>query len=174
MTEAVRALHPDLVLLADLLGTWQGEGHGSYPTIDDFEYIETLSFTRSGRAFLVYAQRTRSTLDGRPLHVETGYLRSAAPGGVELLVVQPTGIVEVDEGALPTSASGGLELRLTSRTVGLTSTAKSVTGVERTLSLEAGVLRTSLAMAAVGYPLTHHLASELHRFHPAPESEHQR
>lgn len=161
------SLHPDLTPLAGLLGEWQGAGHGSYPSIEDFDYTETLTFTHTGKAFLVYAQRTRSTLDGRPLHVETGYLRPAGPGGVELVVAQPTGIVEVDEGALHATAGGGIELRLASRSVGLTSSAKTVTGVERTLILDAGVLHTRLAMAAVGHPLTHHLASELHRRSPS-------
>jgi hypothetical protein len=174
VTGADPSLHPDLVRFAGLLGEWQGAGHGSYPSIEDFDYIETLSFTHTGKAFLVYAQRTRSTLDGRPLHVESGYLRPGVAGGVELLVVQPTGVVEVDEGTLHASADGGIELRLASRTVGVTSTAKAVTAVERTLTLGDGVLHTRLAMAAIGYPLTHHLASELHRPQPATTEEHRR
>jgi hypothetical protein len=153
-------LHPDLVSLGPLLGEWSGTGHGSYPSIEDFDYTETLTFADTGKPFIAYTQRSRHALDGRPLHIETGYLRTAGAGRVELVVVQPTGIVEVDEGTLrPTG--GGLELRLSSLSVGLTSTAKSVTQTERTLTLDAGVLHSRLAMAAVGYPLTHHLASEL-------------
>lgn len=166
--------HPEITPLASLLGDWEGAGHGSYPSIADFDYTETLSFTHTGKPFLVYTQRTRHLADGRPLHLETGYLRPAGPGHAELVVVQPTGIVEVDEGTLETTG-GGIELRLASRTVAVTSTAKSVTGVERTVSLDAGALRTRLAMAAVGYPLTHHLASELHKAYPkATEKEDRR
>ena len=162
------SLHRDLAPLALLLGEWSGPGRGSYPGIEDFDYLETLHFGHAGKPFLTYAQRTFHAGDGRALHVETGYLRPAGAGRVELVVAQPTGVVEIDEGTLDT-AGGDLEIRLGSRFVGLTSSAKEVTEVGRTLSLDGGVLRTTLAMAAVGHSLTHHLASELRR--PAPKNE---
>jgi hypothetical protein len=164
---ATLTLHPDLALLAPLHGQWSGPGHGSYPGIEDFDYVETLHLGHTGKPFLTHAQRTVHARDRRGLHVETGYLRPAGPGRVELVVSQPTGIVEVDEGSLDT-AGDGFEIRLGSRFVGLTSSTKEVTYVERTLSLDGGVLHTTLAMAAVGHPLTHHLASELRR--PIPKS----
>jgi len=164
------ALHPDLALLAPFLGEWSGPGHGSYPSIEDFDYIETLHLAHAGKPFLTYAQRTVRADDGRALHVETGYLRPAGPGRVELVVSQPTGIVEVGEGTLDITGDT-LEIRLGSRFVGLTSSAKEVTEVDRTLRLDRGVLRTTLAMAAVGHPLTHHLASELRRPVPKPTTE---
>ena len=163
----VPGLHPDVAALGPLLGEWTGPGHGSYPSIEDFDYIDTIHFGHAGKPFLTYAQRSVHAGDGRALHVETGYLRPAGPGRVELLVAQPTGIVEVDEGTLDT-ADDALEIRLGSRFVGLTSNAKEVTSVERTFNLDGSVLRTTLAMAAVGHPLTHHLASELRR--PTPKS----
>jgi len=97
-------------------------------------------------------------------------LRPAGRGRVELVVAQPTGIVEVDEGILDT-ADDGLEIRLVSRCVGLTSSAKEVTSVERTFDLDGGVLRTTFVMAAVGHRLTHHLASELRRDRATSEGE---
>lgn len=164
---ATPALHPDVAQLSPLLGEWTGPGHGSYPSIEEFDYLETLHFGHAGKPFLTYAQRTVDTGHGRALHVETGYLRPAGAGRVELVVAQPTGIVEADEGSLNTGGTA-LEIRLGSRLVGLTSSAKTVTEVERILRLDGGVLRTTLAMAAVGHPLTHHLASELRQ--PAPTS----
>ncbi len=163
-------VHPDLAALAPLIGTWSGTGHGSYPTIEPFDYREELLFAPVGdRPFLRYSQRTWDARDGRPLHVETGYLRAGRPDAAELVVAQPTGVVEVDEGAVASEGPGHLEVVLRSRSVAVSSTAKEVTEVERVFSLGKGVLRTRVAISAVGQPLTPHLASELR---PPPASNH--
>lgn len=151
------AIHPDVEALAFLLGTWTGEGRGEYPTISPFGYRETVTFAQVGKPFLAYTQRTVATEDGRPLHSETGYLRSPRPGWLELVVAHPTGLVEVDEGPFE-----GSTLRLRSKLVAGTGTAKEVTAVERDFEFEPGIMRYSLRMAAVGLPLSHHLEAELH------------
>lgn len=161
-------LHPDLDRLSGLVGVWTGPGTGSYPTIENFAYVETLTFSHVGKPFLFYSQATRDPLDARPLHSETGYIRLIDAERVELVLAQPTGVVEVDEGTLRAASDGAVEIVVSSRLVGLSSSAKTVAAVQRTLSLDGGVLRSTLAMAAVGVPMTHHLASQLTRSTPEP------
>jgi hypothetical protein len=156
------ALHPDVEILSPLLGTWEGRGRGEYPTIDAFEYLESVTFGHVGKPFLTYTQRTRAADDGRPLHAETGYLRTPGDNRVELVIAHPTGITELDEGSLEIT-TGGLVLTLGSTTIGLSGSAKTVTAVERQIELDGDGLRYRVAMAAVGHPLTHHLQAHLAR-----------
>jgi hypothetical protein len=152
------ALHPDIVSLTALLGTWRGEGRGEYPTIDSFGYEEEVTFSHVGKPFLAYGQRTWRQPDRFPLHAETGYLRLIGGARAELLLAHPTGITEVSEGSWD-----GRLLHLRSTTIGRSASAKEVTALERRFELDGDLLRYTLAMAAVGQPLTHHLAAELRR-----------
>lgn len=151
-------LHEALTPLAFLLGTWEGEGAGEYPTITPFRYREQVAFTHVGKPFLAYTQRTWALDDGRPLHSETGYLRHTGEGAVELVLAHPTGIVEVYAGEVDATS-----LRLATATVATTPTAKRVDALERNFRLDGDELTYAVRMAAVGLPLTHHLAATLRR-----------
>lgn len=93
--------HPEVKPVVDaLVGTWTGEGEGQYPTIESFNYRETLQFTeRSDHPAVHYEQRAwRKTPDGETVsHWETGLLRLSSDGSVRLLNAQG-GRSEIMEG----------------------------------------------------------------------------
>ena len=159
-------VHPALGEVARLLGTWSGRGHGEYPTIDPFDYVETVTFDHVGKPFLAYTQRTRALLAGGslgpPLHAESGYWRFPTAGSVEVVLSHPTGINEIEQGHVEVG-DDALTLRLVTTHIGLTSTAKSVTALERTITVHGDTMEYRIAMAAVGQPLQHHLAATLIR-----------
>jgi hypothetical protein len=147
-----------LVPIAFLLGTWRGDGHGVYPTIEPFDYGEEVTFACPGKPFLAYRQRTWRLDDGTPLHAETGYWRPGGAGLVEVMIAHPFGATELLEGSV-----SGTSLKLASRNVGLTSTAKSISATERDVEVVGSTLRYRVGMAAVGLPMTHHLSAILER-----------
>ncbi|MGH8981743.1 MAG: FABP family protein [Acidimicrobiales bacterium] len=152
------ALHLDVEPLGILLGTWSGEGHGVYPSIDPFDYEEIVTFSHVGKPFIAYAQRTKNQVDGRALHVESGFVRLPRPDWVELVVSHPTGVAELAEGAFD-----GHVLRLRSRVVACAGSAKQVDAIERDIAVEHDRLTYEVRMAAVGQPLVRHLEAVLWR-----------
>lgn len=89
----------------DLLeGTWQGEGHGGYPTINAFDYREKLTFTRKNDSTLAYDQRTEKRMDGTdefvPSHWENGFITILENGVLELVNAQSGGRGEVLTGPI--------------------------------------------------------------------------
>ena len=158
----VADLHPDVAVLAPLLGTWAGEGAGEYPTIQPFGYFEEVTFSHVGKPFLIYGQRTKASNDGRPLHAETGYLRMPSQGRVELVLAHPTGVTEIQEGSLSLDGTK-LEMELTATTIGRTTSAKEITALSRSIRVDGDTLTYTLLMCAVGQPLQNHLAATLHR-----------
>jgi len=155
-------LHPDLVALAPLLGTWAGRGEGNYPTIQPFEYLEEVVFSHVGKPFLAYAQKTKAVADGKPLHAETGYLRVPQPGRVELVLAHPSGITEIEVGTYSVTGDR-IEVELSTTAIGITPTAKEVSALGRSLRVDGDELSYTVRMGAMGQPLQDHLAAVLHR-----------
>ena len=155
-------LHPQCGPVAWLLGTWQGNGHGDYPTIDGFQFGQELIFTHDGRPFLHYFSRAwildeagEKVRDGA---LETGFLRCLPEGKVELLLSHNTGFVEIWHG---TAAAGKLDL--TTDAVARTETAKEYVAGKRLYGNVEGDLLYAFDMAAMGQELQPHTWARLTR-----------
>ncbi|HZG94336.1 MAG TPA: FABP family protein [Mycobacteriales bacterium] len=151
-------VHDAVQPIAYLLGTWRGEGVGSYPTIEDFAYGEELTFRHNGKAFVAYSQRSWSLDDGRPLAAESGYFRPQPGGSIEVVMSRPTGFVEIYVGTVE-----GRKIELATDLVARTRTAKEVTGLKRLYGMVGVELMYALDLAAVGQPLQSHLSARLQR-----------
>lgn len=154
--------HPSLGALAALVGTWRGEGEGHYPTIAPFRYGEEVVFADDGRPVLAYRQRTWRLDSEAPMHAESGYLRGQMDGHAELVVAQPTGMVEV---ALLTlrEEDGAVVLDGARAPVGRTPSAKPVEDLRRRFHVDGGTLTYDLWMTYAGHDDEHHLHGVLHR-----------
>lgn len=155
-------LHPNCGPVAWLLGTWRGNGHGDYPTIEKFQFGQELIFTHDGRPFFHYMSRTWITDENgekvRESAIETGFLRCHEGGKVELLLVHASGISETWIGE---AADGKMEL--TTDAVMRTETAKEVAGGKRLYGNVNGELMYAYDMAAMGQGLQPHLWARLKR-----------
>lgn len=155
-------LHPHCGPIAWLLGTWRGNGHGDYPTIDKFSYGQELIFTHDGRPFFHYMARSWITDDEgnkvREAAIETGFLRCPEQGKIELLLTHANGISELWHGE---AADGKMEL--TTDAVMRSETAKEVVAGKRLYGNVNSELMYAYDMAAVGQPLQPHLWARLQR-----------
>ncbi|XP_020517680.1 UPF0678 fatty acid-binding protein-like protein At1g79260 isoform X2 [Amborella trichopoda] len=99
-TKAQVPLHPAVAPLSFLLGTWKGQGEGSFPTISSsFHYGEELTFSHSGgKPVIAYAQKTWKLASQENMHAESGYWRPKVDGSIEAVIAQSTGLVEVQKG----------------------------------------------------------------------------
>ena len=168
-------LHPDLMPVAWLLGTWQGNGKGEYPTIEAYAFDQEIVFAHDGRSFLHYFSRSWVTNeDGErtaPGALETGFLRlgadqppqddgETAPAGphVEMVLAHPTGYAEVWYGAVD-----GPRLTLATDVVARTSTADDYTAGQRMYGLVEGDLMYAYDVAALDQPMQSHTWGRLAR-----------
>ncbi len=155
-------LNPECAKVAWLLGTWRGNGHGDYPTIEGFEFGQECIFTHDGRPFFHYMSRGWIVdADGnkvRDAAIETGFLRPKATGEVELLLTHNTGFVEIYVGEVD-----GAKIELSTDAVVRTGTAKEYSAGHRMYGLVEGDLLWAYDMAAMGQELQPHLWGRLVR-----------
>lgn len=156
-------LHRSLLPFLPLVGTWRGTGKGGYPTIEDFNYGQQVTFSHDGRPFLRYESRSWLLDDDgsviRPSAREMGWWRPGEGDRFEVLLVHPTGIAEIYVG----QAKGTTQWELSTDVVARTTTAKEVTGNHRLYGIVEGALLYAVDMAAMGQPLAPHLSARLER-----------
>ncbi len=155
-------LHPDCGPVAWMLGTWRGNGHGDYPTIEKYEFGQELIFTHDGRPFLHYFSRSWVVdADGAKVRegaLEAGFLRCHPGGTVELVLTHETGYAEIYYGE-----AGGGKLDLTTDAVARTETADEYTAGKRLYGNVEGDLLYAYDVAAQGKGLQPRLWARLKR-----------
>ncbi|HET9908904.1 MAG TPA: FABP family protein [Anaerolineales bacterium] len=151
-------------ILHAFLGEWSGTGRGEFPTIEPFDYLETLSFATDGRAFLHYEQKTQrhraGEVDYVPSHWESGFIRLLADGQLELTCAQNGGRLEGLSGSIEETKQG-LILRLTR--ADFLNDARML-GTSRTIAIQGDLLHYIQTMHTTAVPRpTQHLEATLHR-----------
>jgi hypothetical protein len=129
-------INPALLGVLPLVGEWAGHGTVKIPaTREDKQYAQRVTFSHDGRPFLSYASHTwLLNPDGtvlRPAFRENGFWR-VGPGedDLELVLATAAGIVEVFKGT-----ADHLRWELQTTAVGMTPTAKTVSGERRLYAL---------------------------------------
>jgi hypothetical protein len=143
--------------LAPLLGTWRGQGEGSFPGMGSFPYEEELRLEEVGPS-LAYSQRAWDPASGQVLHAEVGIWRPGE-GGTVVATISQARRTEVAEG---TMADGRVELASTATAAARGAT--PVTATRRWYAVSGDELTYELAMATgdMAEPVRH-LAGTLRR-----------
>jgi hypothetical protein len=157
-------IHELCAPLAWMLGGWQGNGHGEYPTIDDFQFGQELLFQQDGRPFIHFMSRSW-IVDAEGNHVreaaqETGFIRPQEDGALEVVMTHNTGFVEIWHGELHPEQP---RFEIVTDTVARTATAKEYAGGKRLYGYVNGDLLYAFDMAAMGQPLQPHTHAQLKR-----------
>ncbi|WP_049567749.1 FABP family protein [Streptomyces sp. SBT349] len=166
MIEIPSDLHPELVPLAFLLGTWQGAGVAALDTFggpgaESCNFGQEASFTHDGRDFLAYASHTwRLDAEGNrldPLESEHGYWR-VRERKIEVVMVRDQGVAEVWYGEL---AEGKPQIDLVTDAVARTEVAPPYTGGKRLYGYVNGDLLWVGEKATPEVPLAPYMSAHL-------------
>ncbi|WP_353509513.1 FABP family protein [Intrasporangium sp.] len=149
--------------LAWLIGRWEGAGVLGYPTIESAHFGQEVEVTHDGRPFLKWESRSW-ILDSetgarvRPAAMESGFWRPLPDGEVELLLVHPSGILELYYGTMEPA-----RIQLKTDGVMRSPRAKEYNAATRMYGLVESQLMWAMDMAAVGQELQSHLSATLKR-----------
>jgi len=94
--------HPLVHNLHSIIGTWRGNGEGSFPTLSaSFRYTEELCFeaVHPTKPVVAYSHRTAHADTGAPMHRESGFMKLLPDGKFTWAVAQATGMAEVADGS---------------------------------------------------------------------------
>ena len=134
---------PQLFTLLE--GTWKGKGRGQFPTVNSFDYRETLTFTRRDEKTLAYEQRAQKRYDGQSewleSHWENGFIRILENSELELTSAQ-IGRTEVLVGSIE-SMGNLFRIHFVSKTI--TNDPRMVSSARR-FELEGDILRYQMEM----------------------------
>jgi len=155
-------LHPDLMPLAWLVGSWRGKGRGEYPNVPGFQFAQEVNFNHDGRPFLNYFSRSWIIDENNEIirlaASEVGFWRVKENNVLEVILAHNTGIAEGWVGII-----SGAKIQLEMDQGYSSPSAKIVTAGSRLYGLVEGELFTSYDMAAEGQTLQAHLWSSLER-----------
>lgn len=155
-------LSPQLAPLAWLVGRWEGAGVLGYPTIESAHFGQEVECSHDGRPFLTWTSRSWLLDDAgerlRPLAVESGFWRPAGENEVELLLVHPTGILEMYYGTVSPA-----KIELSTDSVVRSPMAKEYVAGHRLYGYVNSNLMWAMDMAAMGQSMQSHVSAELKR-----------
>ena len=157
-------LHPSLLPLLPLVGTWRGVGKGGYPTIEDFDYGQQVTFAHDGRPVLAVrvaglaARRRRGRAP--PERAGDRLVAARRDRGRARGAARPP---HRHRRGVRRRANGPTQVELSTDLVARTATAKEVTADHRLYGIVDGALLYAVDMAAMGQPLQPHLSARLER-----------
>jgi THAP4-like, heme-binding beta-barrel domain len=155
-------LHPDLMPLAWIIGTWRGKGKAEYPGMKAINYAQEVSFNHDGQNYLNYFSRTWEIDDDneiiKPHDSEVGFWRVRDKEVLEVVLSHNSG---TNEGWL--GLIRGPKIQLAMDKTYESPSAKAIAAGSRLYGLVEGQLFTSLDVEKDGHELQAYMWSSLER-----------
>ncbi|WP_312717629.1 FABP family protein [Mobilicoccus sp.] len=157
-------MNPAVAPLGWMIGRWEGVGVVGYPDMDSRNFGQELVISHDGRPFLAIESHTHLlNEDGskdRDSARESGFFRFLDNGEIELLLVHPTGILEMYVGRREVDRP---VLDLATDGVMRSPAARDYTAARRMYGLVEQKLLWVMDMAAEGHPMQSHASAQLTR-----------